>query len=274
MILIVASNKDVAGLNIKKQILELYPFDKTDEKHQNNTIYKAVINNTEIKLATINEEPVQAQNLLNFFPSPKLVIFISRHSSLSGKPTLSVHTPGNLSNATLGGIQKRVSISPANAMKTTLKTMATLREEKQLSYEVSYECTHHGPSIDAPTMFAELGSSPAQWHDSKAAEVVAHAVIETSSKFNQHPQSAVLGIGGQHYNSKFTRMALEEETAFGHMIPKHAIAAINSETLKYCVERTLETVEYAILDWKGIKGENKQPLIKMLDEAGLAFKKA
>ncbi|MDH7563603.1 MAG: D-aminoacyl-tRNA deacylase [Candidatus Bathyarchaeota archaeon] len=273
MFLIVASTKDAAGLNIKKQILTLYPFNKTEENHQNNPIYEATINNTEIKLVTINEEPVQAQNLLDFFPNPKLVIFISRHSSLSGKPTLSVHTPGNLSDAVLGGIPKRVSISPANAMKTALKTMAKLKEERQLAYEVSYECTHHGPSLDAPTMFAELGSAPAQWHDSKAAEVVAHAVIKASSKFNLPSAVAVLGIGGPHYNSRFTHMALEEETAFGHMIPKHAIAEISTETLRHCVERTLEKVECAILDWKGIKGENKQPLIRMLEEVSLGFKK-
>jgi len=41
MILLVASNKDMASLNIKKQILRNYAFKETTEKYRQNTIYKA-----------------------------------------------------------------------------------------------------------------------------------------------------------------------------------------------------------------------------------------
>ena len=40
MILIVASNKDTASLNIKHQILTRYPFKETSEVFQQNPIYK------------------------------------------------------------------------------------------------------------------------------------------------------------------------------------------------------------------------------------------
>jgi D-tyrosyl-tRNA(Tyr) deacylase len=39
------------------------------------------------------------------------------------------------------------------------------------------------------------------------------------------------------------------------------------------VEKTLEKVECAILDWKGIKGEHKSKLIEMLNEVGLPVQK-
>jgi D-tyrosyl-tRNA(Tyr) deacylase len=68
-------------------------------------------------------------------------------------------------------------------------------------------------------------------------------------------------------------MALENDIAFGHMIPKYAIPAIDAGILRQCIERTLEKVDHAVLDWKGIKGENKQPLLRMLDEVGLPFEK-
>lgn len=273
MILIVASNKDIASLNIKKQILNNYSFSKISEEFKENPVYEATFSGRLAKLVTLNEESSYAQNITNFFTNLELIIFISRHSSASGTPTLSTHTPGNLAEAKLGGIPRKVSVSPANAMRHALKAMAHLKEEMQLDYEVSYECTHHGPSLYVPTMFTELGSSPKQWKDLKAAEAVAHATIEAVSNFSNFPAKAVIGIGGPHYNNKFTRIALKDDLAFGHMIPKHALPNIDLKTLKQCVERTLERVELAVLDWKGMKGEHKPKLVEMLKKIDMPFKK-
>lgn len=273
MILIAASNKDAASLNISKQILNNYNFKSTTESFQGNKVYAAEICGKSVKLVTLEEELVYAQTLTNFFEAIELVVFVSRHSSESGKPTLSVHTPGNLGEAKLGGLPRSLSISPAMAMKECLKEMARLTDEMHLAYEVSYECTHHGPSLDVPTMFAELGSSPKQWSDQKAAKAVAHATIEAVSKFGDAEAKVALGVGGPHYNMKFTRMALESDIAFGHIIPKYAVPYIDEEIVKQCVDKTLEKVEFAILDWKGIKGECKAALIKMLENAGLPIQK-
>jgi D-aminoacyl-tRNA deacylase len=271
-ILISASNKDLASLNIKKQILNHYNF-KTTENFQGNPIYTTEVSGRKVKLVTLNEESVYAQNITESFKDLELILFISRHSSESGTPTLSVHTPGNLGEAELGGLPRMVSTSPANAMRDALKALKQFKEEMRLDYEVCYECTHHGPSLNVPAMFVELGSSPKQWNDLKAAEAVAQAAMKAISTFGKAEAKAVLGIGGPHYNSKFTRIALENETAFGHMIPKYAIPYTDKEILRQCVEKTLERVEYAILDWKGIKGEHKAKLVEMLKEIGLPIQK-
>lgn len=273
MILIIASLKDYASVNIMKQILRKYPFSITVEKFQGNPIYTHETGGKAVKLVTVNEEPVYAQNLTDFFPSAELVIFVSRHSSASGTPTLSVHTPGNLGKADLGGISRLVSVSPANAMRIALKTMMTLVQELRLNYQVSYECTHHGPSLNVPTMFVELGSSPRQWEDVEAAEVVAHATMETVSNFGWCQAVTALGVGGPHYNEKFTRIALENEVAFGHIIPKYAVPIIDDEILGQCVARTLERVEFAVLDWKGLKGEDKRKVVSIIEKIDLEFRK-
>lgn len=273
MILIAASIKDNASLNIKKQILDHYQFEETAENFQANTIYTAEVDSKTVKLVTLDDNSIYAQDLADFFPNSELIVFVSKHSSVRGIPTLSVHTPGNLGEARMGGILRKVSISPANAMRDVLKAMMRLKEEMQLDYEVSYECTHHGPSLNVPTMFAELGSSPKQWNDSEAAEAVAHATMEAIYKFGGLPAKAVLGVGGLHYNNKFTRIALGSEIAFGHMIPKHAIPDLDVEILEQCLKRTLEHVESAMLDWKGIKGKYKQRLVEMLSELDVLFQK-
>jgi D-aminoacyl-tRNA deacylase len=273
MILVAASSKDMAGANIAKQVLNNFPFSKTDEVFQEKPVYSAEISGRQVTLVTLKDETVYAQNLPESFPNPELVVFLSRHSSQSGKPTLSVHPPSNFAEAELGGLPRTLSFCPAVAMRDALKALQQFKTEMRLDYEVSYECTHHGPSLNVPTMFVELGSSPTQWTDSKAAEAVAKAAMQSTIKFQICDQTAVLGIGGTHYNQKFTKMALDGEAVFGHMIPKYALPHIDTETIHHCIERTLEKVDHAILDWKGIRGKDKLKILETLSEINLPYRK-
>ena len=68
-------------------------------------------------------------------------------------------------------------------------------------------------------------------------------------------------------------MTLVGEFAFGHMIPKYATNLVDAEMLSQCVEKTSEKVRLAVLDWKGIKGEDKPKLLLALETIGLPFKK-
>ena len=271
MILLVASKKDKASMNIAKQLIANHNFHKVSESFLGNPVYSREMPNGEIsKLIFIDQESVNSQNL-PFPKSLRLLIFLSRHKSESGRPTLSVHTPGNLGEASLGGVPRKVSISPASAMKEALLAMKRAQEEMDLKYEVSYECTHHGPSLDVPTMFVELGSSPKQWGDVAAAEAVARGALAAASIEKTYP--SVLGIGGPHYNGKFTRKALGTEIAFGHMVPKYAIERLDEEMLRQCLERTVEPVQKIVLDWKGIRGADKKELLEKLLKVDLEFEK-
>jgi len=271
MILFVASKKDIAAMNIAERLIINHGFKSTSEKFDENPVFsKTLSNGNTVKLIHIEQDSVNTQSVV-FPSSPSLLVFLSRHKSVSGTPTLSVHTPGNLGEADLGGLPRTVSISPASAMKAALKAMKTAQEEISLEYEVSYECTHHGPSLNIPTMFVELGSSEKQWADSEAAEAVARGALAAASA--ETSRSAVLGIGGPHYNMKFTRKALETETAFGHIVPKYAIGELDQEILQQCIAKTVEPVEKAVLDWKGITGADKNKLLSLLAEVGLEIEK-
>jgi D-aminoacyl-tRNA deacylase len=273
MIIVAASNKDAASLTIKEQILKHYPFHQATTDFQQNPTYHATINGRNTTLITLNSELVQAQDLPASFPEADLIVFISRHSSQSGTPTLSVHTPGNFGEAALGGLPHVVSVAPATAMRDALQSLETHKELLSLDYEVSYESTHHGPSLNVPSMFVELGSSQAQWSDVKAGQAVAHAAMHAIEKFSTIGSQAVLGIGGPHYNQKFTEMALSGQEGFGHMIPKYALSNLTREMLLHCLERTLERVSLAVVDWKGITSNDKPKVLSVLNEVGLLFKK-
>ncbi|UCF59235.1 MAG: hypothetical protein JSV15_02145, partial [Candidatus Bathyarchaeota archaeon] len=98
MILMVASTKDIAGMNITQQLLDYYEFEKQSELFRSHPVYLERVQDREVKLVLIDEEIVHAQFIIDFF-TPELLIFLSRHASASGIPTLSVHTPGNLGEA-------------------------------------------------------------------------------------------------------------------------------------------------------------------------------
>ena len=270
MIIFIASKQDTAGMNIAKQLIENYSFEKLPETFQDNPVYSQTLHKKQTKLVFVDTEIVNTQ-FLDELKRPELMIFLSRHSSATGIPTLSVHTSGNLSEAKFGGKPKTVSVSPAGAMKNALCEIAKQVNQTKLDYEVSYECTHHGPSLSFPSMFVELGSSPTQWVDVKAAKVVADAAVAAICECPDC--SVVVGIGGPHYNKKFTKLALTNQRAFGHMIPKYALESVDAQIIKQCVERTLEPVDSVVLDWKGIKGEHKPKIVSAVESLGLLIEK-
>ncbi len=271
MILFVASKKDAAAMNIAERLITSHGFESGTENYDGNPVFSKKLSKGKMaNLIYIDIDSIGTQSTV--FPSPlSLLVFLSRHKSVSGKPTLSVHTPGNLGKADLGGLPRTVSVSPASAMKAALKAMKIAQEEMGLEYEVCYECTHHGPSLNVPTMFAELGSSEKQWVDQDAAEAVARGALAAASAETVCPTA--LGVGGPHYNAKFTRKALETETAFGHIVPKYVVKELDSEVLQQCIGRTVEPVKKAILDWKGITGADKNQLLKLLAETSLEIEK-
>lgn len=122
-------------------------------------------------------------------------------------------------------------------------------------------------------MFVELGSSEKQWNDLAAAEAVGEAAMKAISEFDKPAKPAALGIGGTHYNRKFTQMALKDEAIFGHMVPKYALTKLDANMIRQCIQKTQEKVEHAILDWKGIKSEDKPSVLAALNEVGLSTKR-
>ncbi len=60
---------------------------------------------------------------------------------------------------------------------------------------------------------------------------------------------------------------------FGHIIPKYAISHIDGEIMSQCVDRTFEKVPLALLDWKGIKSEDKTSFLLRWNPLGCPTRK-
>ena len=117
-------------------------FHQTVQVYQDNPVYTADIGGKRVTHIMLKEEAVYAQYLAEDFRTQ--IIFISRHSSQ--RYTYFVYTPGNLSCKDWWITLRSFHFS-AKAMQAALQTMNRLTQQMQLAYHVSYECTHHGPSL-------------------------------------------------------------------------------------------------------------------------------
>lgn len=261
MYAIIVSKLDPAGMLIAKQLIE-NGFEKTAEQFDGNTVYS--LKEKKMKLYFINEDQIYADYVDKI--SCDCVIFASKHSSVSKRPTLTVHPIGNWGKAELGGKDFELVKTSAAIMKSYLNELQKQKEEKRLEkYEVSYEATHHGPYLEKPTIYIELGSSIEQWRDEKAAKAIAETILYATEPIEC---KAALGFGGLHYNPHFTRIALQTEYGFSHMCAKYALQFLNKQMVRKAIESTLEEVEAFIIEKKGFAGM-RQKIEQMLEEFGI-----
>ena len=200
-------------------------------------------------------------------------IFASTHKSSSNTQSFSVHTPGNWGSAELGGKPRTLNFTMPSKIKLIARKMKEL-SGAALGWPVAIEVDHHGPTLDIPILFAEIGSTEAEWGDKKAGEIVARAILAGIKSNEAFP--AYVGFGGSHYSPKFTPLVLEKEISFGHMISGYSLerSGADGEMVLQAMERNAEKIESALLDWKGIKGETRAKLIALLDSLGITWAKA
>jgi D-aminoacyl-tRNA deacylase len=145
------------------------------------------------------------------------VVFLSKHRAASGKPTLTMHPIGNFGRADYGGREGTLVPASPSFMSGLLRALASTA--RGLPFEVSYEVTHHGPFLEVPTTYAEIGSDETRWGNVDAARAMAMALLDWAPA--EGP--IVVGVGGGHYAPRFTEVTLTKKVRFGHMVAKHVL---------------------------------------------------
>ena len=253
-ILIVASKLDTAGINITTQLSQFGNF-------KFYLVEKDILHKENLDLDKINEYD--------------FIVFASKHESEKKEKTLSIHAPGNWRFAEFGGEKGKVCKTSAQFIKQFFEKLHENAEQYNLkNYKLTLEATHHGPLIDKPCVFVEIGSSETEWKHSKAGFVLARALSETIKNLKKNPYNEIaIGIGGPHYCPNFSKIQLSSNVAISHIIPSYAMP-ISEEMIKEAVEKTEEEVDLVLVDWKGLgKSEQRQEVINILDKLYLNYKK-
>lgn len=184
---IIYSITDTAGVNIVEQLKSLG--------------YTPQFPIIELKKETVFSEDISEKK----YPELRgidFLVFASRHRSEKACPSLSIHPPGNWRNADLGGKPGKVCKTSAFVMKYLFqelnKTYEKNKNNLDKEYKLTLEVTHHGPLIDIPCCFIELGSNEEQWKDKEAAKILAKTILTLQDYPNTHIDDwrAAIGIGG------------------------------------------------------------------------------
>jgi D-aminoacyl-tRNA deacylase len=263
------SLQDIAAQNIKQQLLTLFPFTETDATFDSYPIYQF----DNLSLVTIESDSIYADQLDEQL-SADLFIFASRHKSAAFRPALLTHIPGNWADAKLGGKPSQLCPAPPTALKTALLTL--LKELKRLDlmdWACGLEATHHGPWIEnTPVLFIEIGSTEKEWRNKIAAEIVAKSIVAVAQNLDKN-YPIVLGFGGPHYCPAFSRLCAETEYALSHIMPRYHIDQVSEALIQHAIDRTKGTISYAAIDWKGMKGAQRDNLLEILQTIGLEAKR-
>ena len=282
--LIVASKKDLAGINITTQLSQF----------RENPVLSSIKQSPDFDFYLVNDEIIYTENLdLEKINKYDFVIFASKHKSEKREKTLSVHAPGNWGRAfarekldnpvtsagvrknELGGEKGKLCKSSALFQKQIFeKLKSNIHEYSLEKYKLTLECTHHGPLIQKPCVFIEIGSTDTEWQDRRAAFVIAKTISETIQGFKENPYNEIaIGLGGPHYCPNFNKIQLNSNIALSHIIPQYSLP-LTEEMIKEAIEKTEEEVDFVILDWKGLgKAEERKRIIEILNKLYVEHKR-
>jgi len=256
--LLLASAPDDASVNLRDHLLELATWER-DGEFQGAPVWvlrddHGGFCHAGTRLATLADWHLYAEGIDDEWAAAtgapaKTIVFLSRHSAASGRPTLTVHPVGNWSAAEYGGRPGELTPAAPRVMAGLLRALAVAPPD---GFAVSYEVTHHGPLLTTPALFVEIGSGPEQWPRRTPAEAIARALLA----FAPADGPVLVGLGGGHYAPRFTDVALHRAAAFGHMVPKYALEALTPVLLRTAL--TASGADGLYLHRKGMRGADRR----------------
>ena len=277
---IVVSEKDLAGLNTKEQLLSNYNFkkldEKLDEKFDSDYVYEYVYSDNDsdnavnIRIYTVAEESIHCENIDEKI-NCDAIIFATRHASKKGVKALCVHVCGNWGEAQAGGKTKEICIAMPNLMSSALIKLTELSKGTDYEDLITQESTHHGPYVEKPCMFIEIGSEKISWQNKIAGKILADTIINILTKPLEEKESLIV-IGGGHYNQLAHKLVFKYGFSVGHIIPKHMLEHVDAKLIKDAFLKNNSKIKMAILEWKGL-GSQKQKIKILLEELVLPYKR-
>ncbi|MCX8166981.1 MAG: D-aminoacyl-tRNA deacylase [Candidatus Micrarchaeota archaeon] len=218
-------------------------------------------------------------NQLKLIKPFSFLVVPSKHKSESAFPCLTAHFPGNVcevTNTMMGGESKKLSIGFGSLLKTYIQILYEEVINSNLNIEVVIEQDHHGPSLNTPIMFVEIGSDEQNWKNQTYGKCVANCILKTFEKFDNDDNldayrkfSSFIAIGNTHYPKKFTELLINSDYIFSHVFSKYVVDCLDKEMLQQAINKSVETVKGFVIDKKSLNASQREILtnsIRTLDK--------
>lgn len=274
-IAIVCFTGDSASMTIKNSLLP--SFEKSNLFFDSYEVCKKDFQN-QLYLFTTDKESIYYEDLDMQLKSQTnlrfdLIIFATKHQSKSGINSLSCHAPGNWAKAEYGGIDEKVCISSPNVLKAFYQNLQLFNSTAKTDYEVILECTHHGPYIETPCAFIEIGSNEESWKNRTAGDVISKTILNTLPNLTlETTKDVAVGFGGLHHAPEFAKRLERNECLVSHVCPKYMLDSVTIDAISFAITRSVPPANLILLDWKGL-GKNKEKILELCKSTGLKIKK-
>jgi len=276
-ILLVASARDPASMNIFENLRDLVDLEKLEERILGvETFYCGEIDNY---LIIIGEDLIMADFLDNLPRIFNRLLFLSKHASESKMPSLLVHFPGNwtLDNS-MGGEPRKLSIADPILHRALIDSLIKQKESGVIpeNFTVGIEVTHHGPTLGRACTFIEIGSTIDEWKNQRVGRIVAECVIDSIRSIDKYSSESFdtwIGFGGPHYAPKFFSLLLKERIMLGHLAPKYVADEIDDRMVREAFEFSLIRPKGALIDWKGLRSPQRKKIVSILENLGMSYSK-
>ncbi len=273
-IIIIASSIDAASMNMYEWLRKY--FQQTQMFFDSLPVYSYKTNFMEYFLVCIQSSSVYAENidrdLQAVFGEISTLIFVTKHDSRSGVASYCVHTQGNWNKNELGGNERELAITPV-VLKHAI--FQELYAQNTSDFEVVHECTHHGPSVQIPSVFVEIGSTHVEWSNTDCGKFVARCLLLVFQSYCGEKTTlkpVVTLFGGTHTCSNILRLCKEDKVLLAHGCANYAILDLTAEIIQKALDKTTLPTQI-VIDYKSLDAQKRQKLLGLLDLLGLSYKK-
>jgi len=156
------------------------------------------------------------------------LVFPSIHRSEQNLPCLTVHPLGNMGAiAEIGGVARTLCPTDPFLMAGCLRQLA--EGAPRIGLAATFESTHHGPHLELPALFVEIGYGHLPGPPEPAVQLLADVLPGLVPSSGDR---VALAVGGGHYAPHFTDLVLRRRWAFGHIVSRHALSTIDAPTAR------------------------------------------
>jgi D-aminoacyl-tRNA deacylase len=268
---LVGSEQDLASMTMIEYLKSTKGFSVIDnydesvmlESNEYRNVKLFVCNKSLLHLENLDEIPIwKPKNIQSSY------IFLSKHVSKSGIPTLTCHSTGNYADNPYGGNSREIAMTYPHLQKQYLLHIINVKSAIP-NYDVVIEATHHGPtSLKNPVLFVEIGSTEKQWTDTNAASIVCDCILNAIKNNLKLCKKVGIGLGGTHYPIKFNKLLLESEFCLAAIATKYDLKSIDKHMLQQMIFKSIEKVTHVIIDSKGL-GKEKDRIMCLVADTGL-----
>ena len=231
--LVIISSGDIASVNQGKALLNKGQWLKTDDIEQCPTYSLLHVRMWWLPDGCLWQDDLDKRWEIAREEEVDEVIFPSRHSAASGQACLTLHPIGTM-QIPVGEIPEYGG-KAADCPPPSPRLAPWWRELNRIAsdmdtFSLSLETTHHGPWLDTPCLFIEIGSTAENWPHLGAAEVLADVIWRGLALDGGEGIGAwngsdivVITIGGGHYAPRGNKLGLLENVRIAHMLATYSL---------------------------------------------------